>query len=191
VFLASLVVACGGTTAFKGDTIQTITGTPPKVEKPVDPPVEKPSPRVEVREKQIVIAEKIQFDIDRETIKPESHSLLDEIVATFKKNPQLKKVAIDGFASSEGGAGHNKRLSARRAKAVLEYLVGHGVEKERLISRGFGIEKPIGDNATQEGREKNRRVEFNILEQDVAKQKVEIDPTTGKETVVEPDGGGK
>src|SRR6185437_2303888 len=112
-------------------------------------------------------------------------SLLDEIVATFQKNPQIKKVEVDGFASSEGDANHNKKLSDDRAKSVMAYLTGHGVDKARLAAKGWGIEKPIADNSTEEGREANRRVEFNILEQEVTKQKVEVDPTTGKEKVVD------
>ena len=140
---------------------------------------------MEIRNNQIVISEKIQFDLDKATIKPAPNSLLDEIVATFKKNPQIKRVSINGVASSEGGAAFNKRLSDNRAKAVMAYLVGHGVEQGRVTAKGWGTEKPIADNSTEEGREKNRRVEFNILEQEVTKQKAEIDPATGKEKVVE------
>jgi outer membrane protein OmpA-like peptidoglycan-associated protein len=182
-----LSASCGGTTTFQGASSQPIVGSlppppPPPPPKAAPPP---PPPRVEIRNNQIVISEKIQFDLDKATIKPASNSLLDEIVATFKKNPQIKKVSIDGFASNEGGGAFNKRLSDNRAKAVMTYLVGHGVEKDRVTAKGWGTEKPIADNSTEEGREKNRRVEFNILEQEVTKQKVEIDPTTGKETIVE------
>lgn len=178
-------ISCGGSTTFQGTASQPIVGTlppppppPPKAEAP-------PPPRVEIRDNQIVISEKIQFDLDKAKIKPESDSLLDEVVATFKKNPQIKKVSIDGFASSEGGPAFNKKLSDDRAKAVMAYLTDHGVEKERLQAKGWGIEKPIADNTTEDGREKNRRVEFNIVEQEVTKQKIEIDPKTGKESVVE------
>ena len=77
------------------------------------------------------------------------------------------------------------KLSDERAKAVRKYLVDHGVEADHLIARGFGITKPLASNDTEEGKEKNRRVEFNILEQDVTKRKVEIDPATGKEKLIE------
>ena len=77
------------------------------------------------------------------------------------------------------------KLSDERAKSVRKYLVDHGVEADRLIAKGFGITKPLAPNDTEEGREKNRRVEFNIMEQDVTKRKVEIDPATGKEKVIE------
>lgn len=182
--LVAALAACGGATTFQGSASAPIVGTPPPP--PVvkaDPPP--PPPRVEVRNNQIVISEKIQFDEAKATIKPESNSLLDEIVATFQKNPQIKKVSIDGFASSEGDAKFNKKLSDDRAKSVMAYLVAHGVDKARVTAMGYGVEKPIADNSTEDGREKNRRVEFNILEQEVTKQKVEIDAKTGKEKVLE------
>jgi outer membrane protein OmpA-like peptidoglycan-associated protein len=178
-FALAALTACSGTTTFKGTAGSTIVGTA------AAPAPAAPPPRVVVRDNQIQISEKIQFDDDKATIKPESDSLLDEIVATFQKNPQIKKVEVDGFASSEGDAKHNKKLSDDRAKSVMAYLSGHGVDKGRLAAKGWGVEKPIADNSTEEGREANRRVEFNILEQEVTKQKVEVDPTTGKEKVVD------
>ena len=183
VALSSAAAGCGGTTPFQGTSPNPIVGALPPPPKPEPPPP--PAPRVVVRDNQIVISEKIQFDLDKATIKPASDSLLDEIVATFKSHPQIKKVSIDGFASSEGTPAFNKRLSDDRAKAVMAYLVAHGVAKERVTARGWGIEKPIADNSTEDGREKNRRVEFNIIDQEITKSKVEIDPTTGKEKVVE------
>jgi outer membrane protein OmpA-like peptidoglycan-associated protein len=177
-----LICACGGTTAFHGGS-STIVGTLPPL--PPAPTVAAPAPRVEIRNNQITISEKIQFDVDKATIKSESNSLLDEIVAVFKNNPQLEKVSIDGFASSEGNAEFNKRLSDDRAKSVMAYLVDHGIDKDRLLAKGWGIEKPIADNSTDVGRELNRRVEFNILQQKVTNRTVQIDPVTGKEKVVE------
>jgi outer membrane protein OmpA-like peptidoglycan-associated protein len=170
---------CAGTTSFEGGATTPIVGTAPA------PKPEAPPPRVVVRDNQIQISEKIQFDVNKATIKPESNSLLDEIAATFQKNPQIKKVSIDGFASSEGGADFNKKLSDDRAKSVMAYLTTHGVAKDRVTAKGWGIEKPIADNSTEDGREKNRRVEFNIIDQEVTKTKVEVDPATGKEKVVD------
>lgn len=121
---------------------------------------------MEVKADKIEIREKIQFDHNKASIKQESHNLLDEIADVIQKNPHIKKIAIEGHASSEGNAGYNKTLSANRAKAVMAYLVAKGVEKERLASAGFGSEKPVASNDTEEGREANRRVEFNITEQE-------------------------
>jgi OOP family OmpA-OmpF porin len=182
-WLVVIAIGCAGTTTFEGGAPHPIVGQLPPAPKAVEAPA--PPPRVEVRDNKIAISEKIQFDLDKATIKPESTSLLDEIAATFAKNPQIKRVSIDGFASSEGSEAFNKKLSNDRANAVMHYLVTHGVDPARVVAKGWGEDKPIADNATEDGREKNRRVEFNILEQDVTKSTVEIDPRTGAEKVVD------
>ncbi len=181
------VVACGGVTAFQGQSAFTVAGTPPAAPPPPPPPKEEPPPppaRVEVRDNKIEIKEKIQFEYNKATILQQSFSLMDEIADTIKKNPQIKKLSIEGHASSEGNADHNLKLSEARAKSVMAYIVGKGVDAGRLEAKGFGAKKPIADNNTEEGREKNRRVEFLILEQDVTQKKVEVDHT-GKEKVLE------
>lgn len=180
------VVACGGVTAFQGQSAFTVAGTPPA---PPPPPPKKeeppaPPPRVEVKSDKIVINEKIQFEYNKATILQASFSLMDEISDTIKKNPQIKKLSIEGHASSEGNADHNLKLSEARAKSVMTYIVGKGVDAGRLTAKGFGAKKPIADNNTEEGKEKNRRVEFVIVEQDVTEKKVAVDPKTGKEVKV-------
>jgi OOP family OmpA-OmpF porin len=187
---ALALTACGGgTLAFQGANSIAINGTPPAPPPPPPAPPKKEEPppppaRVEVRDNKIEFKEKIQFENNKSTILPQSFSLLDDIVKVIKENPQAKKIAIEGHASAEGDAKKNLTLSDDRAKAVMKYCVDHGVDPKRLTAKGFGITKPIADNATEEGREKNRRVEFNIIEQDITKKKVEIDPKTGKEKVV-------
>ncbi len=70
--------------------------------------------------------------------------------------------AVDGHTDDRGGDKPNKSLSERRALSVVRWLVEHGVDARRLEARGFGQRRPIGDNKTEEGRAKNRRVEFLI-----------------------------
>lgn len=180
------LVGCGGTTQFAGAQAFSIVGQrpppppPPKQEEPAPPP------RVELRDNKIEFSEKIQFEVNKAVIKEESYSLLHDIAEVIKKNPHVKKISIEGHASAEGSASHNKKLSEQRAKAVLDHLVKkEGVDASRLVAKGWGIEKPIAPNDTEENREKNRRVEFLVIEQEVTQKKVEIDPTTGKEKVVE------
>lgn len=173
------MVACGGQMPINGQI--NVAGDPPPIPAPPKP-VEKPK-RVEIRDNKIQINEKIQFELAKATIKEESHSLLDEVVQVIKDNPRIKKIAIEGHASSDGDDAFNMKLSDDRAKSVRAYLTGHGIAKDRLTAEGFGEEKPIADNETEEGRQKNRRVEFNIVEQDVTEKKVEID-ASGKEKVV-------
>jgi outer membrane protein OmpA-like peptidoglycan-associated protein len=181
---AIMLTGCGGPIAFSGKSALTVVGEPP-APPPPPPRKEEPTPRVELRDNKIEIHEKIQFDFDKATIKEVSFSLLNEVASVIKKNPHIKKIAIEGHASAEGIAGYNLQLSDQRAKAVMKYLVEHGIPKEALTAQGYGVTRPVADNDTDAGREKNRRVEFNITEQDITKKKVEIDPTTGKERVLE------
>lgn len=179
--VALSTAACGGQMPFSGNI--NVAGDPPPL--PAPPPKPKPEPkRVEVRDNKIEISEKIQFELAKANIKEESHDLLNEIVQVIKDNPHIKKIAIEGHASSDGNDDFNMKLSDDRSKSVMKYLVDHGVQEKKLTAKGFGETKPIADNDTEEGREKNRRVEFNIVEQDVTKKKVEIDKS-GKEKVVE------
>ncbi len=164
--LAFGLSACGGVTKFNDTTAIAVRG--PAVEAPPPPPA-KPK-RVEIKLDRIEITEKIQFDLDQATIKPESHDLLDEITKVFIDNPQIKKVDIIGHTSDEGADNYNKTLSEQRAKAVVAYLTSHGVAAARLTSKGMGESQPIGDNKTQDGKEMNRRVEFLIVEQDLTKE---------------------
>lgn len=182
---ALLAVACGGTIAFQGENPISVVGSPPAPPPPPPPPEEPPPPaRVEVRDNKIEITEKIQFEYNKAVILPASFGLLDEIADVIQKNPHIKKIAIEGHASSEGNAKHNLKLSDDRAKSVMKYLTDKGVDAARLTAKGYGVERPIADNATEEGREKNRRVEFMIVEQDVTQKKVEV-YEGGKEKVID------
>ncbi|WP_394847724.1 OmpA family protein [Pendulispora brunnea] len=182
------VAACGGSTQFQSAQAVAINGTPPPPPPAPPPPPEapKPPPRVELRDNKIDFKEKIQFQVNKAIIKEESFSLLHDIAEVIKQNPQVKKISIEGHASAEGNPAANKKLSDARAKAVAEFLVKkEGVDAARLGSKGWGSEKPIASNDNEEGREKNRRVEFLVTEQEVTAKKVEIDPATGKERVID------
>lgn len=175
--LSSLLAACGPRVFESGSAKVIEPSGPLSVEAPEEP-------RVEVTDNKIVIREKIQFDFDKAKIRPESDDLLAEIAQVMNDNQRLKKIRIEGHASSEGNYDHNVDLSKRRAKAVLDYLVKHGkVDKGRLESEGYGPDRPIADNDTESGREANRRVEFTILEQEYTETKKVTDPETGETTV--------
>ncbi|NVB42911.1 OmpA family protein [Pseudenhygromyxa sp. WMMC2535] len=144
-----------------------------------------PAARVELRDDRIVIHEKIQFDLDKATIRSESDSLLRELAALIEQNPQLEQVSIEGHTCNLGSAEYNLDLSERRAKAVRQRLVREGVAAERLSARGYGLTQPLADNDDESGRETNRRVEFRIVSQTVLAKKVEVDGKTGNERVLE------
>jgi len=191
--VAVLAAAACSPTAFDDATALNVVGDPPPLPAPPPPPpppepepVPDPPKRVVIENNKIVIGEKIQFDFDKATIKPESDSLMQEIIKVVKENPQIKKVAIEGHTSSEGSDSHNLKLSDKRAKAVVDYLVTKGgLPKTMFVAKGFGESKLIGDESTEDGKEKNRRVEFNILEQNVTKKRVVVDPESGEKTVMD------
>ena len=115
-------------------------------------------------QEKIVITQKIHFEFNKYDIRPISYPILDDVAALLKANPQIKKVRVEGHTDWIGSDEYNQRLSERRAQAVVDYLVAHGIERDRLIAVGYGEKMPIADNNTDEGRAKNRRTEFTILE---------------------------
>jgi outer membrane protein OmpA-like peptidoglycan-associated protein len=119
-------------------------------------------PRAVVKNDQIIILEQVQFATASATILPASDTILQALLKILKEHPEIKKLSVEGHTDDRGSAISNKQLSAARAASVVAWLTKHGVEKSRLTSAGFGLEKPIADNKTDEGRQKNRRVEFHI-----------------------------
>ena len=110
-------------------------------------------------EKEGHIALYINFDTGKATLKPDAAEIIDEIATALKSKPDLK-VKLEGHTDNVGNAAANKKLSNERANAVLNAIVTKGINKSRLSAEGFGLEKPIADNNTEEGRAKNRRVEL-------------------------------
>jgi outer membrane protein OmpA-like peptidoglycan-associated protein len=107
------------------------------------------------------LTEKVYFDFNSARLRWESRDKLDALVKVLNAHPKLE-ILVEGNASSDGQKAHNVQLSADRAVAVREYLVAHGVESSRLLGLVHGISHPVATNATEEGRERNRRVEFEI-----------------------------
>jgi outer membrane protein OmpA-like peptidoglycan-associated protein len=186
--LALPALACGPTIFADTDAL-TIVGDPPPLPPPPEPePEPEPPPqpkRVEVTADAIVINDKILFEFDKAVIRPESFELMDEITQVVKDNPRIKKISIEGHTDDDGKASYNKKLSQKRADSVMKYLVEHGVDAARLQAVGHGEDIPMVPNDSDENKEKNRRVEFLILEQDELKEVREIDPATGEEKVIE------
>ena len=104
------------------------------------------------------------FATGSSTISAASYPLLDQVVALLQSRPDIARLRIEGHTDNAGKPERNDALSRRRADSVLSYLVAHGVVETRLIAEGFGASKPLADDASEAGREKNRRVEFIIVE---------------------------
>jgi len=105
------------------------------------------------------IALDIHFDTAKATIKADSEVQVDEIASLLKANPKLK-LSVEGHTDNTGTPEGNRKLSDARAASVKAALVAKGIEAPRLQSKGFGQDKPVADNRTEEGRAKNRRVEL-------------------------------
>ena len=101
----------------------------------------------------------INFDTGKSVIRDESMPIIDQIVQMLNSNPELK-LSVEGHTDNVGSPASNKTLSEARAKSVVSAIVSQGVAADRLSPVGFGQDKPIADNSTDEGRAKNRRVEL-------------------------------
>ncbi len=120
-----------------------------------------------VTKKAIEIRDRVFFNFGKSTIQERSFDLLNQVGQVLKANPQITKVEVQGHTDSRGDADYNRRLSQRRAEAVVGYLVERGgLDATRLVAKGYGEDQPLTDNDTEDGRARNRRVEFVIVEQD-------------------------
>jgi outer membrane protein OmpA-like peptidoglycan-associated protein len=104
------------------------------------------------------IALYINFDTGKSDIKPESMMIIDQVAALLKAHADLK-VSIEGHTDNVGTPQNNKILSQQRAKSVMSAVVQKGIAADRMTAVGWGQEKPIADNRSEDGRAKNRRVE--------------------------------
>jgi len=105
----------------------------------------------------------VQFDFDKSTLRPVSIPILDQAAEVLMQYPQMR-VEIQGHTCSMGSDEYNLRLSQARANSVMNYLVQQkNIDKARLTAKGYGESSPIVSNETNEGRIRNRRVEFVII----------------------------
>jgi OOP family OmpA-OmpF porin len=119
---------------------------------------------VRVSESEIVILEQVQFDTGKATIKGVSDKLLDEVAGVLKEHPEIIKIEVQGHTDNHGGKNDNMVLSQARADAVRKAMIKRGTAAGRLTAKGYGQDVPVADNSTDEGRQKNRRVQFVISE---------------------------
>lgn len=124
---------------------------------------------VVVKRERIEINDKIFFAYDSDRILPRSYELLDSVAAVISEHKEIPAIFIEGHTDSDGKDQYNLELSDRRAKSVRAYLIDKGVADERLQAQGFGEQKPIADNASEDGKAQNRRVEFRIVDLDPPK----------------------
>jgi len=107
----------------------------------------------------IIVLEGIEFEFQKATITPESDRRLQKTLKLLQAFPSYN-FSLEGHTDDIGGRQFNQKLSLDRAKAVKTWLVDHGINSKRLTVKGFGFDKPVASNSTDEGRQRNRRVEF-------------------------------
>ncbi|TVQ54458.1 MAG: OmpA family protein [Rhodobacteraceae bacterium] len=103
----------------------------------------------------------VTFAFGSASLQPEFVPTLTEFAATLRRYPE-SFVDVIGHTDNVGSAAFNQRLSEQRAQTVADFLIGRGVQRERVVAYGFGLTQPIATNATEEGRARNRRVEIRI-----------------------------
>jgi len=108
-----------------------------------------------------MVLNNIFFDVNKYELKPESQVELDKVVQLLKDNPTVK-IEISGHTDNVGKPTDNLTLSNNRAKMAVNYLISNGIKPDRLTAKGYGETKPVADNATEQGKAKNRRTELKI-----------------------------
>jgi outer membrane protein OmpA-like peptidoglycan-associated protein len=136
-----------------------------------------------VEDSQITILEKVYFETDSAIIKSRSFALLDAVAATLNGNPQITLVEIQGHADERGSDKYNIKLTRARAASVMNALIERGVLKDRLRSGGYGERCPVDPKHNATAWERNRRVEFKIIETDAGPTGVEVTCPRGRSLV--------
>jgi len=148
-----------------GDSILDSKDACPEVSGPAnDDPKRNGCPAATVQGDQIVILDSIQFKTGRAELADDASSeqVLQAVLTILTQHPEITLLHVEGHTDNHGAAAMNRQLSAKRAATVVSWLVSHGVDSKRLASAGFGADRPIDSNKTEEGRKRNRRVEFHI-----------------------------
>lgn len=121
-------------------------------------------PKVIRKEQQLLVLENIEFATASARIHPRSFGILDQVVLMLKANPDIERLRIEGHTDSRGARELNMKLSQDRADSVRQYLIMKGIHADRLEAQGFGPDRPLVDEVDDAAMQKNRRVEFIIVE---------------------------
>lgn len=132
-------------------------------------------PKAFVKDNQIKILDQVKFQTNSANIVPgkDSEEILQAVLSVMKAHPEIKKIRIEGHTDNRGTPELNRKLSAARAASVVKWLTAKGIDKSAFTSAGFGPDRPIAENSTEEGRKQNRRVEFHIEEMGAAQDPAE------------------
>ena len=165
------VVECDPDLVKKPDAPKPAPAPKPEA-KPAAKPAAKPEAKPEAKPaakpaaapvtQKVTLAADVLFDFDKAAVKAEGQKKLDELVGKMKAI-NLEVIIAIGHTDSIGSDAYNQKLSMRRSQAVKAYLVSKGIEANRIYTEGKGEKQPVASNATKEGREKNRRVDIEVV----------------------------
>ncbi len=131
---------------------------------------EKQKQLVIITREKLVIREKVYFATAKSTVLARSFPLLEQVAKVLQDHQEIEKVIIEGHTDDRGKHDYNMTLSQNRAEAVRSFLLMKGVPSDRVEARGYGPDRPVDSNATEAGREKNRRVEFTVTTKEKVKE---------------------
>ncbi|MFI5364994.1 MAG: OmpA family protein, partial [Candidatus Binatia bacterium] len=112
--------------------------------------------------KKKIVLRSVHFDFNKSNIRADAQPVLDEAADTLKREKDIQLVIVEGHTDGIGSVSYNQKLSGRRADAVRQYLVTHGIADSRIRTEGFGKSRPVASNTTADGRAQNRRVELRV-----------------------------
>lgn len=145
---------------------------------PTTTPTTDPTAKPVLKKDRLEIPGQIVFENASAVLKPESDAAINQLKQYLDDTPRVTKLRIEGHTDNSGTPEANETLSGKRALAVKTALVAKGIKPERLLAVGFGQNKPIADNTTEDGKSKNRRTEFHVAELG-GKKYLGLDPTGG------------
>ncbi len=122
-----------------------------------------PKPATSIVKGEVLILDKVLFQFNSAVLETTSATQLDKLVTFLQSNASMK-ILVKGHTSSEGSDEYNQKLSENRSKAVVDYLKSKGIAQERLSFKGFGKSQPVSSNDSENSRQMNRRVEFEVIE---------------------------
>ncbi len=163
---------------------------PPEQAPPAPPPCQTPAPGQPIslegcKTGDSIVLHGVNFEFNQATLTVNAKTILDQVADALLARKDIK-VEIDGHTDGKGSEPYNLKLSERRAASVRQYLIGRGVEADRMSAKGFGKTMPIADNNTDEGREINRRVELKVTESAAGSAPVESAPAAPSDTPAPP-----
>lgn len=134
----------------------------PEVATPVPPPAPTPKPELPPASSKKIVLRGVNFDFDKQIIRPDSEPLLNAAIRILDENPNVR-ITVEGHTDSLGTDAYNEALAIRRAETVFQFLRQGGIDPERMQVIGYGEARPLATNETPEGRAENRRVELRVV----------------------------